>query len=434
MPGKASSEPDAAASAFWTKYAYFVPSQFADLPGWRDDDVREAWKAFRQTCNVLGSRSAWHCHVLAVGLGPAANDSDDIRRFIEREFALYQIHNKDRSVDGVITGYYEPLLNGSRRPGQGLRLSGLRRSRQPAVPRFAQHSRRDRRLADLRAHRRPQRHSRVPGQDGARRRASGPTGSTLATPSRTSATRSCASASTATVSCRISRARRSSRVRWAARSALLWVNDVAALYSMQVQGSGKIRLPDGQIVRLAYGEQNGHPFTPPVRASRKKSGGMLTRGIALPDDDDDAARRGVERASRPDRNPDARHASVDGSRATRDRRTEGDERRSACRPKWRAWSTCCSRAPAARRNRSWRRRRRRSHERSESPATRRRNSRLPSARASCCEPRPSDRLLLRPPPASRCSRRRCTAAIPATCSSARFPTASRGRSARWACR
>jgi len=63
------------------------------------------------------------------------------------------------------------------------------------------------------------------------------------------------------------------------------VDDLAALYSMQVQGSGKARLPDGQIVRLAYAEQNGHPFTPPVQAANRKGGSqpaLLTRGIELP--------------------------------------------------------------------------------------------------------------------------------------------------------
>jgi len=43
---------------FWTKYAYFVPSRFSDLPGWRDDSLAEAWKAFRASCAVLANRAA----------------------------------------------------------------------------------------------------------------------------------------------------------------------------------------------------------------------------------------------------------------------------------------------------------------------------------------------------------------------------------------
>src|SRR5450631_1285328 len=67
QPGQAAAGSDAGQSAFaepspipfWTKYAYFVPSSFADLPGWRDDSMAEAWKAFRASCTVLANRAAW---------------------------------------------------------------------------------------------------------------------------------------------------------------------------------------------------------------------------------------------------------------------------------------------------------------------------------------------------------------------------------------
>ena len=43
---------------------------------------------------------------------------------------------------------------------------------------------------------------------------------------------------------------------------LAWVDDADALYVMQVQGSGRIRFPDRKEIRLAYADQNGAPFTP----------------------------------------------------------------------------------------------------------------------------------------------------------------------------
>src|SRR6202162_849911 len=104
----------ASLTPFWTKYAYFVPSRFSDLPGWRDDSLAEAWKAFRASCTVLASRAAW-TGPCARSIAVNARNDDDGRRYLEREFALYQIHNKDQSPAGVITGYYEPLLRGSRR-------------------------------------------------------------------------------------------------------------------------------------------------------------------------------------------------------------------------------------------------------------------------------------------------------------------------------
>ena len=65
---------------------------------------------------MLASRAAWTGPARARSAVNARND-DDVRRYLEREFALYQIHNKDQSPAGVITGYYEPLLRGSRRYG-----------------------------------------------------------------------------------------------------------------------------------------------------------------------------------------------------------------------------------------------------------------------------------------------------------------------------
>src|SRR6202158_5232037 len=111
----AAAEP-ASLTPFWTKYAYFVPSRFSDLPGWRDDSLAEAWKAFRASCAVLANRPAW-TGPCARAIAVNARNDDDVRRYLEREFALYQIHNKDQSPAGVITGYYEPLLRGSRRYG-----------------------------------------------------------------------------------------------------------------------------------------------------------------------------------------------------------------------------------------------------------------------------------------------------------------------------
>ncbi|MBT9527645.1 MAG: MltA domain-containing protein [Rhizobacter sp.] len=47
---------------------------------------------------------------------------------------------------------------------------------------------------------------------------------------------------------------------------------------MQVQGSGRVRMPDGQILRLQYAEQNGHPFKP-LRVTPKAKVVVATRGI-----------------------------------------------------------------------------------------------------------------------------------------------------------
>ena len=41
---------------------------------------------------------------------------------------------------------------------------------------------------------------------------------------------------------------------------IAWVDDPVELFFLQIQGSGRIRLPDGQTLRLGYGGANGHPY------------------------------------------------------------------------------------------------------------------------------------------------------------------------------
>jgi len=41
---------------------------------------------------------------------------------------------------------------------------------------------------------------------------------------------------------------------------IAWVDDAAGLFYLQVQGSGRIRLSSGDVIRLGYAASNGHPF------------------------------------------------------------------------------------------------------------------------------------------------------------------------------
>ena len=41
---------------------------------------------------------------------------------------------------------------------------------------------------------------------------------------------------------------------------LLWVDDAVELFFLQIQGSGRVKLPDGSMVRIGYADQNGHPY------------------------------------------------------------------------------------------------------------------------------------------------------------------------------
>jgi membrane-bound lytic murein transglycosylase A len=41
---------------------------------------------------------------------------------------------------------------------------------------------------------------------------------------------------------------------------IAWVDDPVELFFLQIQGSGRIRLPNGETLRVGYGGANGHPY------------------------------------------------------------------------------------------------------------------------------------------------------------------------------
>jgi membrane-bound lytic murein transglycosylase A len=99
---------------------------FPALPGWRDDPVSQALPALRSSCRILAGKPAdspigpgamagtagdWRTpckRLTAVGSSAAA-----VRRVIETSFVPFAVVDAD-GPDGLITGYYEPELRGSR--------------------------------------------------------------------------------------------------------------------------------------------------------------------------------------------------------------------------------------------------------------------------------------------------------------------------------
>ena len=85
---------------------------WADVPGWMDDDPAAAWDAFLRSCTRLKAQTAWR-ESCALAEQIAAGAS--VRNYFETQFLPYRVANADSSVQGLATGYYEPLLRGSRR-------------------------------------------------------------------------------------------------------------------------------------------------------------------------------------------------------------------------------------------------------------------------------------------------------------------------------
>ncbi len=177
--------------------AALTPVQFSEIPGWDEDNLSEAWQAWLQSCNSLRKRKAGPVNWVAVCDRANAQKPRDAKTFFENNFRAYAVRNQvtGRS-DGLVTGYYEPIINGSRT-----------RTDRYSVPLYAYPK------AWVRAKPDP-----------------APTRAELMN---------------------------SNLLRG---SEIAWVEDPVAAASMQIQGSGKIRLENGQIIRLGFAGSNDLPF------------------------------------------------------------------------------------------------------------------------------------------------------------------------------
>ena len=53
---------------------------------------------------------------------------------------------------------------------------------------------------------------------------------------------------------------------------IIWVDDFVDLFFLQIQGSGKVRLPDGKLLQVGYAQSNGYPY-------RSIANYMLEKGL-----------------------------------------------------------------------------------------------------------------------------------------------------------
>ena len=96
-------------------------ANWSDLPGWRADDAAAAWSAFLASCRALSAQGIWRA-ACAAAQTMGSPDRDAARRFFEAHLVPFMVVNPEGSGEGLITGYYEPLLRGSRRPGARYRF------------------------------------------------------------------------------------------------------------------------------------------------------------------------------------------------------------------------------------------------------------------------------------------------------------------------
>ena len=193
-----------------------TPTTFGSLPGWQRDDLREAWPAFLGSCKAIASKPAW-TGVCAAAATVDARDGAAVRAFFESRFIPNLVRATDGADTGLITGYYEPMLIGARRRGGAFQTPLYR------VPDDLLTIELGAAYPDLKSMRL---RGRLVGKK--------------VVPYSTRADIAAADI---------------------AGKELLWVDDPVEAFFLEVQGSGRVQLNDtGETVRIAYADQNGHPY------------------------------------------------------------------------------------------------------------------------------------------------------------------------------
>ena len=90
--------------------------RWAELPGFAQDPLYEAWNAWIKSCERPGPVQAPLCRQVR---GLSIGSGDEQRAWMVARLQPYKVEPLQGTSDGLLTSYYEPILNASRTPGNG---------------------------------------------------------------------------------------------------------------------------------------------------------------------------------------------------------------------------------------------------------------------------------------------------------------------------
>ncbi|GKT22942.1 MltA domain-containing protein [Acidovorax sp. SUPP3334] len=94
----------------------WIPVHWAELPGFTEDSLHEAWNAWIKSCERPAPAFAPLCgEVRRLSIA----SPEEQRAWMVARLQPYRIEAFDGAVDGMLTGYYEPYLDAARQPGNG---------------------------------------------------------------------------------------------------------------------------------------------------------------------------------------------------------------------------------------------------------------------------------------------------------------------------
>jgi peptidoglycan lytic transglycosylase A len=218
----------------------YAPLSWANIAGWASDDHVQAYKAFRVSCASIAAQRNPPEDSKALGASlrepcraaKAREITEDAkaRAFFEENFLPLQISRLGEDA-GFVTGYYEPILDGSRTQTDVYNVPIYRRPSNLFVRGFKQDSPSLPNKGQV--FRKIGRRKLVPYYDRGEIEDGAIAGRGLE---------------------------------------ICWLKDPTELLFAQIQGSARIRLPDGPTIRINYDAHNGYPYTAVGRV-------LIDRGI-----------------------------------------------------------------------------------------------------------------------------------------------------------
>lgn len=196
--------------------ARYVAMPFEALPGWSRATLEPSLRAFLAGCpRITGAALSRVC---ALGQSLPKGDEAAARQFFESAFTPYALVSSEGPDSGLITGYYEPIVDGSRW------YNAINRYPIFGVPD-------DLITVDLASVIPETRNLRLRGRVEGKRLVPYPT-----------------------------RAEIDARGPSYPAPVIAWTADAVALFFLQIQGSGQVRIDGGQRIRIGFADQNGHPY------------------------------------------------------------------------------------------------------------------------------------------------------------------------------
>jgi membrane-bound lytic murein transglycosylase A len=193
------------------------PVPWRELPGWREEDPAQAWPALLASCQVLAARDPRWTAICAQAQSVPNPEAQTARAFFETYFEPHVVRGEAGAREGLITGYYEPLLYGSRESDERFRYPLYGRPDDLLIVELGELFPA---LAGQRVRGRLQGNRVVPYPSRAQIEGEAPIPA----------------------------------------APLVWVDDLVALFFLHIQGSGRVQLPDGSSLLVSYADQNGHPY------------------------------------------------------------------------------------------------------------------------------------------------------------------------------